>query len=201
MDREEEEVPRGISQQSSKVKPVGRSIQDLNKKPTQPKESKKVPTKPAMRREYKGRYDSTLQEFNDDKVETENGKISKLTFWYDDKNIYGLKAFYTLANGNDVAGEEHLSVRDKSQLKASAIEIENDDHIAHITGKYKDFVEYIKIVTAKGVIHEFGNQNESEAQEFMFEMESDEHPILVFGALDTLSKLIHELTVLMITLF
>lgn len=152
---------------------------------SKPKESnRKADTKSALKREVKGRYDSTLTEFSDKQAKDQGTKISKLTFWYNDNEICGFKAFYTLDNGNDVAGDEHLHVKDKNSLKSSAIEVDTDDHIAHITGKYKQFVEYIKIVTAKGSIHEFGNLRENGSEDFTFDLETDEHPVSIFGALE-----------------
>ena len=96
---------------------------------------------------------------------------------------------YTLPDGNDVNGNEHLRVVDKSQLKSGSIEIAKDDRIAFVTGKYKHSVGYIKIVTAKGNIHEFGNLSGPNAEhEFTFSIGAKEQPVSVFCALDKIGN-------------
>ena len=96
---------------------------------------------------------------------------------------------YTLPDGNDVNGNEHLRVVDKSQLKSGSIEIAQDDRIAFVTGKYKNSLGYIKIVTAKGNTHEFGNPSGPNAEhEFTFSIEAKEQPVSVFCALDKIGK-------------
>lgn len=177
--------------------------QAVEKKPKKPEEQKKeVPKKEPKskeeiqkeqqsgypRREVKGRTDSTLEEFNDEKI-PQGQKLNRITFWYDDNRIYGLKAYYSLPNGSDMPGKEHLKVSDKAKLKSGSIELATDDHISHIMGTYKQSVGYLKIITAKGKTHEFGNlKGNNVDHDFVFDLEAKEYPVSIFGALDEFGK-------------
>lgn len=138
------------------------------------------------RKEKKGRINSTkTQEFDDFSVVGSEAKISKLTVWFDQDRIYGLSAVYTLPNGTEIAGKEHLRLQDRDKVMARAFEIDADDRIAVVSGRYKNFVGYLKIATAKGMIHEFGSETGKNATEhFIFDTEANEAPSVLFGALD-----------------
>ena len=160
-----------------------------DQKPTEEQAKKDKVPKSEPRMEVKGRYDSTLEEFNDDNI-SQDKRLNHLTVWYDDNHIYGLKANYSLDGGSDASGTEHLQVADKNQLKSGSIEIDADDHITNVSGKYKHTVGYLKIVTASGKTQEFGNVNGTETEhEFVFDIKVKERPISVFGALDKIGKL------------
>ena len=57
-----------------------------------------------------------MPEFDDSALVDKDAKISKLTFWYDKDQIYGVRAFYSMSNGSDIAGKENLQVENKAKL-------------------------------------------------------------------------------------
>lgn len=114
-----------------------------------------------------------------------DAKIAKLTVWFDNDQVYGLQAAYRAPDGAEIAGKEHLAVENRDQLESRVFEIAADDRIAVITGKYKDFIGYLKVTTVKGNTQEFGYENGTNSvQPFIFDLEPAEFPSHVFGALD-----------------
>lgn len=80
-------------------------------------------------------------------------------------------------------------VEQKDNLECQVIQVEAGDRIAVITGKYKDFIGYLKIATVKGKTQEFGYENgKNAAQPLIFDLEANENPTLVFGGLDSIGK-------------
>lgn len=141
------------------------------------------------RKEKKGRVGVKLPEFDDFSVISRDSKISKLTVWFDKDQIYGIRAVYTLPDGSDVAGKEHLLVDQKDKVACQAIEIDADDRIAVVSGKYNNFIGYLRVATAKGVVHEFGDESgKNSVQPFLFDIETNETPAGLFGALDKASN-------------
>lgn len=141
------------------------------------------------RRDRKGRYNSKIPEFDDIQMIDKDCKISKLTFWFDSDQIYGVRACYSIENGGaDVIGQEHLIVENKEGLQCQSIEVDSDDRIAVISGRHKNFIGYIKIATLKGVQYEFGSEDgKNSAQSFMFDFETNEHPSVIYGGLDKIT--------------
>ena len=128
-------------------------------------------------------------EFDDFALAEKDTKISKFTVWFDKDQIYGVRAVYSIPGGSDVAGKEHLSVEHKDQIGCQAFEIDADDRIAVVSGKHNKFIGYLKIATAKGVTHEFGNENsKNSTTPFMFDIETNEQPSVLFGALDKIGN-------------
>ncbi len=124
-------------------------------------------------------------EFDDFAVSEKDVKISKLTVWFDKDQIYGVRAVYSIKNGSDIAGAEHLAVEQKNDLTCQAFDIDVDDRIAVVSGKYKNFIGYLKFATAKGKTHEFGDENgKNSTTPFIFDIETNEQPSVLFGAFD-----------------
>ena len=83
-----------------------------------------------------------------------------------------------------------MQVEQKDKINCQAIEINEDDRVAVISGKFKNFIGYLKVATAKGVTHEFGNENgKNSEQSFLFDVETNEQPTILFGALDKAGNL------------
>ena len=117
---------------------------------------------PALRHEVIGKAGS--KNF-DDKSQVSGKsieKIVKLIVWFDDENIFGVQAWYSSKNG-DFCGNENVNSAIKNSKKSASIEIDNDDYISYIMGKYNSGIVSLRVQTFKGQIKEFGNvQNEGD---------------------------------------
>ena len=140
-------------------------------------------------REVQGNFDPSLDEFRDSESISTSSKISRIMCWFDNDCIYGIQAHYALSNNHDVSGPEHLRLSDKDSAKQESLEIDSDDHIVHISGKYKNCIGYLKMMTAKGVIKDFGETDGiNTISDFSFGITSKEHPSSIFGALSKKCK-------------
>lgn len=157
-----------------------------------PQEQKSEPEKPQpqkaplliVRKATGGRVESGLSEFNDKEYLPTplKSKITKLMVWLDENFIYGIQAFYKVQDSYYVAGEEHLGIEMKRKAKfVSSIEVENDDQIWWISGKYEEGLTYLKVKTVKGHIKEFGTKTDS-PNEFKISVDPNENMTLLHGA-------------------
>lgn len=151
--------------------------------PQKPKEEAKVI--PTVRDVMGGRSGAGLFDFSDKDV-FENlfsTKIVKLTLWLGETYINGIQASYKVDNSEDVVGNQHLAAEMKGLTKVvESLQIEPDDRITFIAGKYDEALVCLKFQTAKGKIKVFGN-DKSLGEDFEIDMEAGEQPTLLFGAL------------------
>ena len=140
---------------------------------------------PMVRDVLGGRSGLGLYEFTDKDI-FENlfsTKIVKLTVWLGESFINGIQASYRLNNTEDMMGNQHLVEGMKSKTKVvESLQIDPDDYITFIAGKYTEGLTTLKFQTAKGKIKVFGDAK-SLGEDFEIEMEPGEQPTLMFGAL------------------
>lgn len=140
---------------------------------------------PMVRDVLGGRTGSGLYEFTDKDI-FENlfsTKIVKLTVWVGEGFINGIQASYRLNNTEDMMGNQHLVEQMKSKTKVvESLQIDPDDYISYIAGKYNEGLSTLKFQTAKGKIKVFGDPK-TLGEEFEIQMEPGEQPTLMFGAL------------------
>jgi hypothetical protein len=107
-------------------------------------------------------------------------KITKIIVWYDENYIYGVQAFYSVGS-TDIIGEENIAPGIEEKMKTSqSLEVDNNDHISIITGKYDHGLVSLRIQTFKGVIKEFGNAH-NEGEEYDISIKSGEKTSTIFG--------------------
>ena len=110
-----------------------------------------------------GRNESNLAEFNDKEYVSNPfvSKITQLKVWSDYEFVYGVQAFYSMQDMFDIAGEEHIKPEMLAKVRnISSIEIEPDDQIAEISGKYSEGITYLQVRTQKGIVKEFGTDRD-----------------------------------------
>ena len=89
---------------------------------------------------------------------------------------------YRINNSEDVVGNQHLAPDMKGKTKVvESLQIDPDDHISYISGKYNEALISLKLQTAKGKIKDFGDMK-SDGEEFEMDVKSDEQPTMLFGA-------------------
>jgi len=125
-----------------------------------------------------------LLEFGDDDI-LENpatSKIVKVTVWIGENYLNGIQMSYRINNSEDVVGNQHLAPDMKGKTKlVESLQIDPDDHISYISGKYGEALISLKLQTAKGKIKDFGN-TKADGEEFEIDIKSDEQPTMLFGA-------------------
>ena len=96
--------------------------------------------------------------------------------------INGIQCSYKLNSKEDVMGNQHLDARMKGKTKlVESLQIDADDRISFVAGKYSDAILSLKFQTAKGKIKEFGN-SKATGEDFEIDIEKGEQPTLLFGA-------------------
>lgn len=157
----------------------------LTKKGSPTNKAKEIKEIPMVRDVLGGRTGSGLYEFTDKDI-FENlfsTKIVKITVWLGEAFINGIQASYRLNNTEDIMGNQHLVGEMKSKTKVvESLQIDPDDYISYIGGKYNEGLTTLKFQTAKGKIKVFGD-TKSLGEEFELTMEPGEQPTLMFGAL------------------
>ena len=126
-----------------------------------------------------------MHEFNDKEYIPNPfiSKINQLVVWSDYEFIYGIQAFYSMQNTFDIEGQEHIRVEMKEKVKdVSNIEIDDDDKICCISGKYSEGITYLQIKTLKGIIKEFGTDRDF-GEEFTINLGPKEELALLHGAM------------------
>lgn len=149
-------------------------------------ESKPEPPneEPEVREVAGGRIEDGLLEFGDDDVveDASTTKIVKVTVWIGEQFINGIQLSYKINDKEDVIGNQHLAPSMKGKTKiVESLQIDPDDRISLITGKYGKALTSIKFQTAKGKIKDFGDI-QSAGEEFEIDMQPGEQPTLLFGA-------------------
>ena len=139
---------------------------------------------PEVREVAGGRIEDGLLEFGDDDVveDASTTKIVKVTVWIGEQFINGIQLSYKINDKEDVIGNQHLAPSMKGKTKiVESLQIDPDDRISLITGKYGKALTSIKFQTAKGKIKDFGDI-QSAGEEFEIDMQPGEQPTLLFGA-------------------
>jgi len=155
-----------------------------NKLFSKPKEVKEVKEVPVIRDVTGGKTEDGLLAFSDKDI-FENlfsTKIVKITVWVGKSFINGIQASYRVNNSEDMMGNQHLAGEMKAKTKnVESLQIDLDDNISSVSGKYNEGLISLKFQTAKGKIKEFGTTKGS-GQEFEIKIEPEEQPTLLFGA-------------------
>jgi len=139
---------------------------------------------PEVREVAGGRIEDGLLEFGDDDIVEDpvTTKIVKVTVWIGDTFLNGIQLSYKINDKEDVIGNQHLAPSMKGKTKiVESLQIDPDDRITLISGKYGQALTSIKFQTAKGKIKDFGDI-QSAGEEFEIDMQPGEQPTLLFGA-------------------
>ena len=154
-------------------------------KPPVKEEPKPEPKEePEVREVAGGRIEDGLLEFGDDDVieDPTTTKIVKVTVWIGETFLNGIQLSYKINDKEDVIGNQHLAPSMKGKTKiVESLQIDPDDRITLISGKYGQGLTSIKFQTAKGKIKDFGDI-QSAGEEFEIDMQPGEQPTLLFGA-------------------
>jgi len=164
-----------------KAKPEKQPIKEEPKPEPKPEPVKE---EPEVREVAGGRIEDGLLEFGDDDVveDPTTTKIVKVTIWIGEEFINGIQLSYKINDKEDVIGNQHLAPSMKGKTKiVESLQIDPDDRISLITGKYGKALTSIKFQTAKGKIKDFGDI-QSAGEEFEIDMQPGEQPTLLFGA-------------------
>jgi len=111
-------------------------------------------------------------------------KIAKIVLWSDDSYVYGIQAFYNMQNSFVIAGDEHIGQgMKKIARKVSTLEINEDDRIFWIYGRYTDGLTYLRMKTSSGKIIEAGNKDLPQQQKkFRIVLDENENFAVLSGA-------------------
>lgn len=123
-------------------------------------------------------------EFGDDDIleNPASTKIVKVTIWVGEKFLNGIQLSYRINNSEDVVGNQHLDPNMKGKTKVvESLQIDPDDYISYISGRYTEALVFLKIQTIKGKIKDFGHSKE-EGEDFEIYIKSGEQPTVLFGA-------------------
>lgn len=147
-----------------------------------------IPSKPSISKETIGKTGSDV--FDDSgilkgKLES---KITKIIVWAGEEYIYGIQAFYSCSNV-DISGNPNIKdTMKKIARNSNSIDINNDDFITNITGKYNEGLVSLRIQTSKGMIKEFGNVK-SEGNESEINLKVGDKTSGIFGSFLDKSKI------------
>jgi len=148
--------------------------------------SPKKPPVLTLGKEIGGRIGSGLLDFNDREHISNvfTSKIAKIVLWSDDSYVYGIQAFYNMQNSFVIAGDEHIGQgMKKIARKVSTLEIDEDDRIFWIYGRYTDGLTYLRMKTSSGKIIEAGNKDLPQQQKkFRIVLDENENFAVLSGA-------------------